>query len=41
MKGTSTADEEQTLRDEGVESFNIPVPKEGNWRHGPRPGKAA
>ncbi len=30
IKGTSTADEEQTLRDEGVEFFKIPVPKEGN-----------
>lgn len=30
IKGTSTADEEQTLRDEGVEFFKIPVPKEGH-----------
>jgi len=30
IKGTSTADEEKTLHDEGVEFFKIPVPKEGN-----------
>jgi hypothetical protein len=28
IKGTSTADEEQTLRDEGVEFVKIPVPKQ-------------
>jgi hypothetical protein len=30
IKGTSTADEEKTLRDEGVEFFKVPVPKESN-----------
>jgi hypothetical protein len=30
IKGTSTTDEEKTLRDEGVEFFKIPVPKEGH-----------
>jgi hypothetical protein len=30
IRGTSTAEEEKTLRDEGVEFFKIPVPKEGN-----------
>ena len=30
IKGTSTADEEKTLQEEGVEFYKIPVPKEGN-----------
>ena len=30
IKGTSTADEEQTLRDEGVTFFKVPVPKQEN-----------
>jgi hypothetical protein len=29
IKGVSTADEEKTLRDEGVEFFKVPVPKVG------------
>jgi hypothetical protein len=30
IKGSSTSDEEEVLRKEGVEFFKIPVPKEGN-----------
>ena len=27
IKGSATADEEETLRDEGIEFFKIPMPK--------------
>lgn len=30
IRGTSTAEEEKTLRDEGVEFIKLPIPKEGN-----------
>ena len=30
IRGSSTSDEEEVLRKEGVEFFKIPVPKEGN-----------
>lgn len=30
IKGSSTSDEEEVLRKEGVEFFKLPVPKEGN-----------